>query len=139
MKEKKQSKRTRIVGIRLTMDEFKMIEDACKKTTCMELSSYLRKVIFNKPVISTYRNRSMDDLMTELSLLRQELNRIGVNYNQSIKRLHTLRDIPEFKRWLIANEVEKRTLANKMDEIKIHIKKIAVPWLQQRMLKGEKE
>ncbi|MBN9294279.1 MAG: plasmid mobilization relaxosome protein MobC [Flavobacteriia bacterium] len=128
--EKKQSKRTRVVGARITEDEFKIIENRWKKTTCIKISDYLRKVIFNKPVVTAYRNKSMDDLMTELSLLRQELNRIGVNYNQSVKKLHTLRDVPEFKRWLIANEVEKRTLGNKIEEIKNHVKKIAQSWLQ---------
>lgn len=130
MKGKKQSKRTRVVGVRITEDEFKKIEDARKKTTCMELSDYLRKVIFNKPVVKAYRNKSLDDLIVELSLLRQELNRIGVNYNQSIKRLHTIRDVSEFKRWMATNEVEKRTLGNKIEEIKNHVKKIAQSWLQ---------
>lgn len=130
MKEKKQSMRTRIVGIRLTMDEFRSVEDGWKNSTCLKLSNYLRKVIFNKPVVMTYRNKSLDDFMAEMSLLRAELNRIGVNYNQSVKKLHTLRSLPEFKRWMMTNEVEKRTLANKINEIKSHIAKFAESWLQ---------
>lgn len=130
MKEKQQSKRTRVVGTRITEDEFKIIENGWKKTTCIKISDYLRKVIFNKPVVKAYRNKSLDDLIAELSLLRQELNRIGVNYNQSVKRLHTLGDLSEFKRWMATNEVEKRTLGNKIEEIKNHVKKIAQSWLQ---------
>lgn len=129
--EKKRSKRTRIIGVRFTVDEFETIENGWKKSTSEKLSDYLRKVIFGKPVVMTYRNRSLDDFMAEMSLLRQELNRIGVNYNQSVKRLHTLRDLPEFKRWMMASEVEKRTLANKLDEIKNQIKKFAESWLRK--------
>lgn len=130
MKEAKQSKRIRVVGTRLTEDEYKVIEKGWKNSTCVKISDYLRRVVFNRPVVKTYRNKSVDDLMEELVLLRRELNRIGVNFNQSVKRLHTLRDLPEFKRWLLTNEVEKKTLANKLDEIKNHIKKMAQSWLQ---------
>lgn len=130
MEEKKRSNRTRVVGTRLTETEFKTIESAWLKSTSLKLSDYLRRVIFNRPVVKTYRNKSMDDFMHEMALLRAELNRIGVNYNQSVKKLHTLRSLPEFKRWMLTDEMEKRTLANKIDEIKSHIAKFAESWLQ---------
>lgn len=130
MEEKKQSNRTRVVGARLTEEEFKIIESAWQKSTSLKISDYLRKVIFNRPIVKTYRNKSLDDFMHEMALLRAELNRIGVNYNQSVKKLHTLRSLPEFKRWMLTNEVEKRTLVNKIDEIKSHIAKFAQSWLQ---------
>ena len=130
MKEKQQSNRTKVVGTRLTESEFKIIETGWKNSTSLKMSDYLRKVIFNRPVVKTYRNKSLDDFMHEMALLRTELNRIGVNYNQSVKRLHTLRSLPEFKRWMLTDEVEKRTLSNKIDEIKGHIAKFAGSWLQ---------
>lgn len=130
MKEKQQSNRTRVVSTRLTEEEFKTIENGWKKSTSLKMSDYFRKVIFNRPVVKTYRNKSLDDFMHEMALLRAELNRIGVNYNQSVKKLHTLRSLPEFKRWMLTNEVEKKTLVNKIDEIKSHIAKFAASWLQ---------
>ena len=65
-----------------------------------------------------------------MAQLRKELNHVGNNFNQAVKKLHTLQEIREFKSWLIAYEVEKRTLFNKVDEIKTHIKKMAEIWLQ---------
>lgn len=130
MKEENQSKRTRIVGVRLTVDEFRSVENRWKNSTSLKLSDYVRKIIFREPIVKTYRNKSLDDFMAEMALLRAELNRIGVNYNQSVKRLHTLRDLPEFKRWMVANEVEKRTLANKIEELKNHIATFAESWLR---------
>ncbi|MBX2948051.1 MAG: plasmid mobilization relaxosome protein MobC [Crocinitomicaceae bacterium] len=130
MKEKQQSNRTRVVSTRLTEEEFKIIENGWKKSTSLKMSDYFRKVIFNRPVVKTYRNKSLDDFMHEMALLRAELNRIGVNYNQSVKKLHTLRSLPEFKRWMLTNEVEKKTLVNKIDGIKSHIAKFAASWLQ---------
>jgi hypothetical protein len=68
--------------------------------------------------------------MAEMMQLRSELNGIGNNFNQAVKKLHTLQQIAEFKSWLITYELEKQTLLNKVDEIKNRINKIADQWLQ---------
>jgi hypothetical protein len=124
------SNRTRIIGLRLTPAEYAKIERKWKASTCRKLSDYVRHNLFEKPVTSYYRNQSLDDFMAEMVLLRNELNHIGNNFNQAVKRLHTLNQINEFRNWLIAYEVEKKTLFNKVDEIKKHIQKIAESWLQ---------
>jgi len=124
------SNRTRIIGLRLTPAEYAKIERKWKASTCRKLSDYVRHNIFEKPVTSYYRNQSLDEFMAEMVQLRNELNHIGNNFNQAVKRLHTLNQITEFKSWLIAYEVEKKTLFNKVDEIKKHVQKIAESWLQ---------
>ena len=62
--------------------------------------------------------------------LRDELNGIGNNFNQAVKKLHTLHQIAEFRAWIITSELEKKTLLNKVDEIKNHIQKVGEKWLQ---------
>ncbi len=128
--ERKKSNRTRIIGLRLTPEEYAAIERKWKASTCRKLSDYVRRNLFDKPVVTTYRNRSQDDVLTELTRLRSELNAVGNNFNQAVKRLQTLRQIPEFKSWLITWELEKKILFNKMDEVKNNIKKILEVWLQ---------
>ncbi len=76
------------------------------------------------------RNKSLDDFMAEMILLRNQLNAIGKDQNQAVKKLHTLHQIPEFKNWIITYEIEKNILFNKVDEIKNKINKIADEWLQ---------
>ena len=129
MKEQN-SNRTRIIGLRLTPDEYAKIEKKWKASTCRKLSDYVRRSLFDKPVVTTYRNSSQDDLMAELTRLRSELNAVGNNFNQAVKKLHTLSQIAEFKSWLIAYEVEKNILSNKVDEVRINVKKILERWLQ---------
>ena len=124
------SNRTRIIGLRLTPTEYAKIERKRKASTCRKLSDYVRHNLFEKPVTSYYRNQSLDEFMAEMVQLRNELNHIGNNFNQAVKRLHTLNQIAEFKSWLIVWEVEKKTLFNKVDEIKKHVQKIAESWLQ---------
>lgn len=128
--ERKNSNRTRIIGLRLTFDEYRKIEKKWKASTCRKLSEYVRRSLFEKPIVMTYRNSSQDDLMTELTKLRNELNAVGNNFNQVVKKLHTLQQIAEFKSWLIAYEVEKKILQNKLDEVRNNIKKILEIWLQ---------
>ena len=128
--EGKKSNRTRIIGLRLTPAEYTKIEKKWQNSTCRKLSEYVRHSLFEKPIVMTYRNQSADDFMTEMAMLRKELNHVGNNFNQAVKKLHTLQEIREFRSWLIAYEVEKRTLFNKVDEIKKHIQKMAEIWLQ---------
>lgn len=128
--KKENTNRTRIIGLRLTMDEYSKIEKKWKASTCRKLSDYARKKLFDKPIVMTYRDQSLDDLMAEMIRLRVEMNNIGNNFNQSVKKLHTLSRIDEFRSWLIAHEVEKKILFNKIDEIKNIIQKMAEKWLQ---------
>jgi hypothetical protein len=128
--EKENANRTRIIGLRLTMDEYSKIEKKWKASTCRKLSDYARKKLFDKPIVMTYRDQSLDDFMAEAMKLRNELNSIGNNFNQAVKKLHTLHQIAEFRGWIITYEMEKQTLLIKVDEIKNHIQKLGEKWLQ---------
>ncbi|MFV8334685.1 plasmid mobilization protein [Flavobacterium sp. RSP29] len=128
--ERENSNRTRIVGLRFTPEEYVKIERKWKASTCRKLSDYIRKHLFNKPINTTYRNQSLDDMTCEMMLLYKQLNAIGNNFNQAVKKLHTLDQIPEFKVWIISSEQDKKILLNKVEEIKICIQKISEKWLQ---------
>lgn len=122
--------RSKRIICRLTPGEYAKMERKWKATTCRKLSDYIRRSLFNKPIVTTYRNRSLDDFMTEMIRLRNELNGIGNNFNQAVKKLHTLHQNAEFKTWLMTYEIEKETLFNKVDEIKNRIQKMSEKWLQ---------
>jgi hypothetical protein len=107
MKEEKRN-RERIVGLRLTIPEYKELEQKWQKSNCRKLSDYVRRMIFEKPIVSNYRNKSMDELMAEAILLRKELNAIGVNFNQAVHRLHTLDHLPQMRAWLVGFEGDKK-------------------------------
>lgn len=123
------SNRTRTIGLRLTPEEYRKIEKKWKASTCRKLSDYVRCCLFDKPIVTTYRSSSQDDLMAELTRLRNELNAVGNNFNQVVRKLHTLSQIPEFRDWLIAYEVEKSILNSKVDEIRNNVKKMLEIWL----------
>ena len=77
-----------------------------------------------------YRNESLDELMNELIQLRSQLNPIGNNFNQAVKKLHNLKQIQEFRHWIISYEVQKNDLLNCIEQIKKHIENLSKKWLQ---------
>lgn len=123
--------RNKLIQARLTPAEYDRILKKFQKTTCRKLSDYMRKVLLDKAVTVNLRNQSLDDFMTEMIRLRAELNAIGNNYNQLIKRLHSLGPVPEIKSWLILNESARKLMLNKIEEIKSTIAKIDDKWLQE--------
>ncbi|MTD72563.1 plasmid mobilization relaxosome protein MobC [Flavobacterium sp. LC2016-13] len=130
MMERENSNRTRKITLRLTTEEYAKIEQKYKASTCRKLSDYLRKNLFDKNITTTYRNQSLDYFTEETILLRKELNAIGSNLNQVVKKLHTLQQIPEFRVWIISFEIDRKIINDKIEGIKSHTSKITDKWLQ---------
>lgn len=128
--KRENSNRTRIVGLRFTPEEYTKIEKKWKASTCRKLSDYIRRHLFEKSINTIYRNQSLDDMVHEMVQLFKQLNGIGNNFNQAVKKLHTLNQIPEFKVWIISAELDKKILFDKIDEIKNYIRQISEKWLR---------
>jgi hypothetical protein len=116
--------------IRLKETEYHKIKQKFSKSTCRKLSEYARRVLLEKQITVNHRNQSLDDFMAEMIRLRNELNAIGNNLNQSLKKLYTLNQIEEFKNWIISNENRTKFLFEKVAEIKNKINQISDKWLQ---------
>lgn len=127
--DEQNNNRNKWLHLRLKPDEYQKIHKRFSKSTCRKLSEYARKNLLNEPITMNYRNQSVDEFMYELIHLRSELNALGNNFNQAVKKLHTLQQIPEFKAWIIHNELDKKILFNKVEEIKNYIEKISEKWL----------
>jgi hypothetical protein len=127
----KNSNRVRIVTMRLTIEEYNKIEAKFKTTTCRKLSEYMRNVLFEKKITVFTRNKSMDDFMAELIRLRTELNAVGNNFNQVVKKLHALPPSSELKVWIMVNESAKECVLKKIDEIKLRINQFSDKWSQE--------
>lgn len=130
MMERENSNRTRRIALRLTPEEYAKIEQKWKTSTCRKLSDYLRKHLLDKSITTTYRNQSIDNFIEETVMLHKELNAIGNNLNQAVKKLHTLQQISEFKVWIISFEIDRKIINDKIDQIKSHTCKITDKWLQ---------
>lgn len=127
MEEKKN--RTKWVHLRLTPSEYRQLHSRFQKTTCRKLSDYLRAVIFDKSVITKYRNASIDDALAEMGTLNKELNAIGNNINQMAKRMHTIQ-LPEMRSWILQFDRLSKEYFTKMDEVKSLLGKLSERWLR---------
>ena len=123
--------RNKWLHLRLSEAEYKKIKNGFSNSTKRKVSDYVRSILLNKPITVFTRSKSLDDFISEMILLRSELNSIGNNFNQSVKRLHTLDEISEIKTWAILNEKSKEIFIKKVDEIKEKISQISDKWLQE--------
>ncbi|MDX5483199.1 MAG: plasmid mobilization relaxosome protein MobC [Hymenobacteraceae bacterium] len=125
-----ENNRTRWLHLRLSPAEYERLHRQFRQSTCRKLSHYARRKLLDKPVTVLYRNQSMDAFMAETMRLRQELGHLGSNFNQAVKKLHTLSQIAEFREWLLTWEMERTLLLRRVEEIKNRINTIADQWLQ---------
>jgi ribosome biogenesis protein Nip4 len=123
--------RNKWLHVRLSEAEYKKIKNGFSNSTKRKVSDYVRSILLNKPITVFTRSKSLDDFISEMILLRKELNSMGNNFNQSVKRLHTLDQIPDIKAWAILNEKSKDIFIKKADEIKEKINQISDKWLQE--------
>ena len=128
--EEKKTGRVRIIGLRLTGDEYRVLEGRWQKSTVKKLSEFVRRVLFGKVITVKTRNASLDDFMAEMLLLKKELNAIGGNFNQATHRLHTLDYLPQMQHWLVGWERDKDKLFGQMEAIKIQLERVEEQWLQ---------
>lgn len=128
--EEKKSGRNRWLHIRLTKEELQIIERNFKASVCRKRSDFVRRNLLRKPIVMKYRNESLDKLLQELIQLRTQLNFIGNNFNQSLKKLHTLSEISDLRVWIMAFDSDRDRYFSLVDEIKKHIENLAQKWLQ---------
>ena len=131
MKEEKSTATKSWISFRVKPKEYDTIHAHFSKTTCRKLSEYARNVLLQKPVVIKFRNESADVFLEEMILLKNELNAIGNNYNQSVKRLHTMERIREIKLWLQQEHLFRESFLKKTEQIWERMDQIYRLWLSK--------
>lgn len=131
MKKCEKEVRRKMVVVRMNETEFTQLEKLQQKTTTKDVSSYLRKVALQKPIVVKYRNESADDFLLDMLNLKKELNAIGNNFNQAVHKLHILDKIPEFRVWVQQYDGLQKILISKVEEIKLRMNQLYEQWLQK--------
>lgn len=127
MKEETKN-RTRWLNIRMNADEFAEISKQFSGSTDRKLSDFARCKLLGKPVKILTRDASMDAATEQLASLRKELSAIANNYNQAVRKLHTLGRIKDFEQWLITYEIDRRKLLLQVEQILSLITELAGKW-----------
>jgi len=129
MNEKKLNRESRVT-IRFSASEFQKVRAGFSKTTHRKLAGYLRNIILDKPVTVYTRNKSYDEFVTAMLALKGELNAIGNNINQAVKKLHVTHLDEETKLHALFIENNQHFLLKKVAEIELKISTISEQWLQ---------
>lgn len=122
--------RKRIIGLRLTGDEYSELEKNWKKSTVKKLSEFVRRVLFGKRITVYSRNQSLDELMAELVLLKREMHAIGVNFNQAVHRLNMTDHAPQMQAWVERFARDRDRYFALFEEVKLKINSVGEQWLQ---------
>ncbi|MDQ0107448.1 hypothetical protein J2T02_002567 [Chitinophaga terrae (ex Kim and Jung 2007)] len=128
---KKQKLRSRFLPCRISDEELAVMKVRYKQTNCSNFSEFIRRVLIQDKIIAYYRNQSMDELMEELIMLRKELNAIGRNINQAVRRLQGSSTDKELRFWLQQNQDCQTQHLEMMANIQARINQFAVKWLQE--------
>jgi hypothetical protein len=131
MKKRERDVRKKMIVVRMNDDEFEKVENLRKKSTERNLSSYVREVVLQRPVLINYRNQSADDFLKDMLELKKELHAIGNNFNQAVHKLHMLDKIPEFRTWVKYYDGLHQSLVTKVEEIKLRMNQLYEEWLQK--------
>ena|SRR6266498_225212 len=131
MKKQENEVRNIFIKIRMNEGELNQVKKNQRQTTEKNLSNYIRKVSLQKPVIVKYRNQSADDFLRDMLELKKELNAVGNNFNQAVKKLHILDKIPEFRSWVTTNHSLQQSLISKVEEIKLRMNQLYEQWLRK--------
>jgi hypothetical protein len=129
--EQKQSARTKWITIRMSAEEHREAERLRSLSTSHSLSEYARRAVLGKPVVMRYRNDSLDDFMKGMMQLQKDLKAIGGNFNQVVRRLHTLKHIPDIQQWILLNEQDKTRLFRQIETISNTIAKAYELWSRE--------
>ncbi|MCE7056246.1 plasmid mobilization relaxosome protein MobC [Algoriphagus sp. AGSA1] len=82
--------------VRLTALEKQKLNSLLEKAAyCQTISELVRDVLFKRKLTLNTRNESLENTLEELGLLRNELNKIGVNINQITHYFHMQADPKE--------------------------------------------
>lgn len=127
--ERKSDIKNKWLHLRLSDAEYQQLQRQFQKTTERKISTYARKILLGKPIIAAVRNQSLDEIITVLNRLQQDLNGVANNYNQMVHKLHTLDHIPEFRLWVKDYEKYRPFLMQHIEMMKGFIAKTAEKWL----------
>jgi hypothetical protein len=119
------------MNTRFTPEEYRIVRSRFEKSMFRKMSEYSRSVLLQKPVTLTYRDRSMDEVLEELILLRKELNYIGNNFNQAVYKLNSVMGMPDAELWQEMLVVLREQLEPSMKQIKEKLNNYSEVWSQK--------
>ncbi|MDF2190550.1 plasmid mobilization relaxosome protein MobC [Paraflavitalea sp. CAU 1676] len=116
---------------RVNDSKFKEFQELLKKNPQNDMSSMLRSILYNTPVIVYTKDKTVDLLLEELAALRSEIKAIGVNINQMTRYFNTYPDQRQKEFYAKIGFSAFLRMENKMDQTVDLISKLGKKWLSE--------
>lgn len=110
---KRKEKRAKWLHLRISKNEYDLLQEWTKQSTCRKSSEFIRDALFQRPIRVFYRSKSADEFLSVALKLKKELSSIGNNFNQAVRKLHLLRTEVGLKEWVANMELEKEIILRK--------------------------
>ncbi|HEY4062017.1 MAG TPA: hypothetical protein VGM30_08960 [Puia sp.] len=122
--KKGKGNRIKWVHLRVSQEEYDLLQDWFKATTCRKVSELVRNTLFHRPIRVFYRNKSADEFLTVAIGIKNELNHIENNWNQLVKARYVFQNNEELSVILFGLEMDRNIMLFKADEIKAKLQEI---------------
>lgn len=122
---------TRIFSVRVSDRYYKRLEEIRKNSNCQYIGEVARRILYREEIVWYHKDASMDSTVAELTLIRKELNAIGININQITRHFHSS-DIPNqkiFHALKIVDEYKK--VGQKLEKVMGVTSEITKKWLRR--------
>ncbi|MDT3401056.1 hypothetical protein QE417_000128 [Mucilaginibacter terrae] len=129
--ENEEENRERKITTRFKPGEFILIDRRFRKTRFRKMSEYIRCVLLEKPLTIIYRDKSMDDMLEELALLRRELTAIGNNLNQAVRQINAAHGDADNRLWLSLMSIISSKVDPAIAQIKDRMQNFSEIWSQK--------
>lgn len=88
-KVEEQEKLTEKIGLRVSVEFYKKMEQWQTQSNCRSVSELARRILYKEEIIWYHKDSRLDETARELALIRKELNAIGNNINQAVRIMNT--------------------------------------------------
>src|SRR5450631_4159220 len=118
MEPKKHSVRSKNMQIRLLPEEYEKLQTKFSTSIHHAFSQYVRDMLLQEPITVYSRNKSLDEFLSVAIALKNELNAIGKDFNQAVKRLEILQDSDDLSDSLQYYQAAQFSVQQKIEDIK---------------------
>lgn len=119
------------IKTRVNTREFQRLNKLLAASRYKTMSVMLREIISGRPLTVYTRDESLDIMMGELTRLRKELNAIGVNINQAVRKINSPAGRDERVLYLLELTAIYQSVEAKTAQIYPVITELAKRWLQK--------
>ncbi|MCF0075391.1 hypothetical protein LZD49_33240 [Dyadobacter sp. CY261] len=119
----------RNIWLKIDAEQYDSLQAQRASTTCRSLTEYIRRLVCQQPVTVNYRDASLEDLITELSIIRRHLATAAEALALSAEKVSQTYGA-EQQSWLEAHQKDREVILGHIQQIYQHTKQVAIKWLQ---------